>query len=277
MKKYMIMTDSAADLSELEAKQLDLRVVRLPLSVNEHSYKEEVDITQSQLIQEMKNKAVVKTAQPVVGELLQQWEEALTVAERILYIPLSSKLSGSFSSASALAAQYDDRIVVVDAKLVAYPLQYICKEARKQLENGHSLEEVKEMIEHNTYMYAALIPDNLDYLRRGGRISSAAAALGNLLKITPILKVEDGGIDVLDKVRTQKKAIQVALESVTDVENHDEYHWYVVEADARELADTVAGQLQDIVQQNITVRPIFPIIMAHTGPGTIGLGRVKKF
>lgn len=277
MKKYIIMTDSAADLSELEAKQLDLRVVRLPLSVNERTYKEEIDLTQSQLIQEMKNKAVVKTAQPVVGELLAQWENALSQAERILYIPLSSKLSGSFSSASALASQYEDRIVVVDAHLVAYPLQYVCTEARKHLDNGHSLEAVKDMIENQTYMYAALIPDNLDYLRRGGRISSAAAALGNLLKITPILKVEDGGIDVLDKVRTQKKAIQVALDSVTSVDNYDHYHWYVVEADASELADTVAAQLQDMVSQPVVIRPIFPIIMAHTGPGTIGVGRVKKF
>lgn len=275
MKKYVVMTDSGADLSLAEQQQLDIKVVRLPLMINQQTIIEETEINREQFIQSMKSGNIVKTAQPIVGDLLTMWDKALLEAEKVLYIPLSSGLSGSYQSAKVLSDSYEGKVVVVDAKLVCYPLQYVCVQAKKLLEEGQSVEEVKDIIENQAMMFAALIPSSLEYLKRGGRMSSAAAALGSLLKITPILKVENGSIDVLDKVRTHKKAIDTALSVISSIDHPQDYHWYVVEADAIELANEVAHRLESIINQPVVVRPIFPIIMAHTGPGTIGIGYTR--
>lgn len=276
MKKYVVMTDSGADLSLKEQQHLNICVVRLPMSINQKTVIEEIDIDRYQFIQSMKAGDIVKTAQPIVGDLLAMWDKHLLEAEKILYIPLSSGLSGSYQSAKMLSENYDGRVVVADAKLVCYPLQYVCTQALRLLEEGRSVNEVKEIIESQAMMFAALIPSTLEYLKRGGRMSSAAAALGSLLKITPILKVENGAIDVLDKVRTHTKAIETALKAVSGVEHPEKYHWYIVEADAPDLAKEVAKRLEDLIQQPVVIRPIYPVIMAHTGPGTIGIGYTSK-
>ena len=275
MKKYVVMTDSGADLSQTEQHQLNISVVRLPMSINQKTVIEEIGIDRNQFIQSMKEGNIVKTAQPIVGDLLAMWDKHLLEAEKILYIPLSSGLSGSYQSAKMLSENYDGRVVVVDAKLVCYPLQYACSQAILLLEDGKSVEEVKDIIESQAMMFAALIPSTLEYLKRGGRMSSAAAALGSLLKITPILKVEDGVIDVLDKVRTHTKAIDTALNALSKVEHPENYHWYIVEADALDLAKEVAKRLEGLIHQPVIIRPIYPVIMAHTGPGTIGIGYTR--
>lgn len=276
MKKYVVMTDSGADLSLAEERQLNISVVRLPLILNQKTVIEEIEIERDQFIQSMKAGSTVKTAQPIVGDLLTLWDRHLLEAEKILYIPLSSRLSGSYQSAKILSESYNGRVVVVDAKLVCYPLQYACTQAVLLLEDGRSVEEVKDIIENQAMMFAALIPSTLEYLKRGGRMSSAAAALGSLLKITPILKVEDGAIDVLDKVRTHSKAIETALNAIAKIEHPNEYHWYIVEADASDLALDLAKRLESLINQPVVIRPIYPIIMAHTGPGTIGIGYTRK-
>ncbi|MBV1710144.1 MAG: DegV family protein [Erysipelothrix sp.] len=275
MKKYVVMTDSGADISLSEERQLDIKVVRLPLIMNQKTVIEEIGINREDFIQAMKSGDTVKTAQPIVGDLLTMWDENLKEAEKILYIPLSCGLSGSYQSAKVLSESYAGRVVVVDAKLVCYPLQYVCVQAKRLLEEGRSVEEVKDIIESQAMMFAALIPSSLEYLKRGGRMSSAAAALGSLLKITPILKVENGSIDVLDKVRTHKKAIDTALTVVSAIAHPQEYQWYIVEADAMDLANEVALRLETLINQPVVVRPIHPIIMAHTGPGTIGIGYTR--
>jgi DegV family protein with EDD domain len=275
MKKYVVMTDSGADISLSEERQLDIKVVRLPLIMNQKTVIEEIGISRDDFIQAMKSGDSVKTAQPIVGDLLSMWDENLKEAEKILYIPLSCGLSGSYQSAKVLSEPYDGRVVVVDAKLVCYPLQYVCVQAKRLLDEGRSVEEVKDIIECQAMMFAALIPSTLEYLKRGGRMSSAAAALGSLLKITPILKVENGSIDVLDKVRTHKKAIDTALTAVSAIAHPQAYHWYIVEADAMDLANEVALRLETLINQPVVVRPIHPIIMAHTGPGTIGIGYTR--
>jgi len=275
MKKYVVMTDSGADLSLAEEHQLDIKVVRLPLMLNQQTIIEEIGIDRDQFIRSMKSGNIVKTAQPIVGDLLAMWDENLIEAQNILYIPLSSGLSGSYQSAKVLSDSYDGRVVVVDAKLVCYPLQYVCIQAKRLLDEGRSVEEVKNIIENQAMMYAALIPSTLEYLKRGGRMSSAAAALGSLLKITPILKVENGSIDVLDKVRTHKKAIDTALQAISTLDDPQNYHWYIVEADASDLAQELALRLESLINQTVVIRPIYPIIMAHTGPGTIGIGYTR--
>ena len=126
--------------------------------------------------------------------------------------------------------------------------------------------------------HAVLIPEDLIYLKRGGRISAAAAALGNLLKIIPLLSVENGSIDVYDKVRTSKKAYKMAFEFLVDLDCLDDYYFTVLYGgEESEAGKEIYEQLaQHVNSEDIYYGPIYPVILAHTGPGTIAVGYVKK-
>lgn len=276
MKKIAVMTDSSADLSEELAQELGLYVVRLPLVIDDEQYLEGIDITREAFIEKMKQGAIVKTASPILGSLMEQWETLLENYDEIVYLPISSGLSGSYGTAYALAQNYDNRIVVVDAKFACYPLTKLCEEVKHMIEKGYDAHQIKEIVESQAEMWACLMPKDLNALMRGGRISPAVAALGNLLKIVPLLKVEHGAIDVQEKVRTHKKAYERAIQLCTSMENKEDYHFMVVDADCSEEAEKMAKALSEIVHQEVEIRLMYPTIMSHTGPGTVACGWYRK-
>lgn len=277
MKKVALMTDSSADISVEEAAKKGLFVVRLPLTINdEEEFIEEETITKEEVAKRMRNGDIVKTSQAVLGTLISTWNKVLEEYDEILYIPISSGLSGSYQSAATLAEDYDGRVTVVDAKFVCYPLQWLLEEVDELIKKGIDCRTLKQKIESETFMWAALLPKDLVYLKRGGRISPAAAALGNLLKIVPILKVENGSITVHDKVRTFKKALQVGMDAVCHLENPEDYNYYIVEAEMREEAEECAKLLEETLHQSVRIAPMYSTILAHTGPDTIAFGYSKK-
>ncbi|MEG0077676.1 DegV family protein [Anaerorhabdus sp.] len=276
MNKIAILVDSSADITNEDAKTLGIHVIRMPLTINNEDVMETDGISDEDFIQKMKQGATVKTSQPLLGNLVMKWKELLQEYDGILFLPISSKLSGTYNSAVLASKEFDGKVCVVDTKMACCPLQYVAIDAIKMADKGYSLEEMKNKIENEIYMFACIVPETLTYLKNGGRISPAAAALGNLLKIIPILKVEDGYIDVSDKVRTTRKAYQAALEKVINVPNKEDYYWFVVHSDCEQLAQEYKVILHEKVNQDIQVKPIRAIIMAHTGPGTLGVGRLKK-
>lgn len=278
MSKIQVITDSSADITENEAAALGLKVVRMPISLDGVEYTEGIDIDRETFIQKMRDGAVAKTSQATLGWVKKIWDEALKEADEVIYIPISSGLSGSYASAAMLAEnEYEGKVTVLDVKHACHPVQVVCKQVQKAIDQGMKPAEIKKLFEEKAELWAALIPENLEYLRRGGRISAAAAALGGLLKILPILKVEDGKIDVLDKVRTSKKAYQVAMEACfVNIENKEDYEWLIVEADAMETALKLKDEVEEKYGVTVTIVPMHPIIMSHTGPGTIGFGHVYK-
>lgn len=276
MIKIAVLVDSSADITKEEANELGVHVIRMPLTIDNEDVLEHDGISTEDFIKRMREGAIVKTSQPLLGNLVQTWDNLLKDYDQILFLPLSSNLSGTYGSAVLASKDYDGKVVVVDTKMACCPLQFTAREALKMLDKGLSAEEIRDKIEKETFMYAAIVPENLTYLKNGGRISPAAAALGNLLKIIPILKVEDGAIDVYDKVRTNKKAYLAAIEAVTKVENPEDYYWFVVHSDCEELAKEYKKIVEEKVNQEVLIKPIRAIIMAHTGPGTLGVGHLKK-
>ncbi|MEG0176955.1 DegV family protein [Anaerorhabdus sp.] len=276
MKKIAVLVDSSADITNEEAKTLGLEVIRMPLTINGEDVMETDGISDKDFIQKMKDGATVKTSQPLLGNLVFKWKELLETYDGVLFLPISSRLSGTYNSAVLASKEFDGKVVVVDAKMACCPVQAIAIDAKNMAEKGYSLEEIKNKIENETYMFACIIPETLTYLKNGGRISPAAAALGNLLKIIPILKVEDGYIDVSDKVRTTKKAYMAGIEKTVNVDNPEDYYWFVVHSDCEELAKEYKAVVEEKTHQEVQIKPIRAIIMAHTGPGTLGVCRVKK-
>ena len=134
MPKIVVMTDSSADINTQQAEQMNLSVMRFPLMIDGQEYIEETEIKTPEFISLMEQGAVVKTSQAHLGKLIQQWKDLLKEYDEILYIPLSSGLSGSYQSALTASTAFDGRITVVDARFACYPLAWLCQWAQEQIQ-----------------------------------------------------------------------------------------------------------------------------------------------
>ena len=280
MKKIAFMCDSAADITVEEANKLDIHVLRMPITIDNHSYTEGVNITVEEICDAIHQKKSVKTAQPVLGDLLSMWDDLLKDYDEIFYVPMMKSLSGTCMNAINLSQEepYAGKVFVLNSNYIAYPVVNLLVWARKQAEDGHSLAEIKDKIEKEGGMYAVLIPENLETLKQGGRITPAAAAMASLLKIQPLLWLDENGIDQLAKVRTLKKAYHRGIEAlIKDVDNLDDYYWMIIDAQNRKMSNEFLPLLKEACHQdNIEQRSFNAIILSHTGPGTLAFGRIKK-
>ena len=275
-KKIAILTDSSCDINDEMAKELDIHVLRMPIVVDGKSYIEGVDIDLNGLKELFKAGKFAKTSQSTLGDLVNKYEELLKEYDEIIHIPLSSGLSGMYQTAYMLAQNYDNRIVVVDAKHACYPVTLLCLEAKKLLKEGKDIFEIKELIEKHAELTATIIPQDINYLKLGGRITAAAASLANLLKIVPILLLKNGVIDVYDKVRTEKRAIQRGIEPLLDTDNYSDYYWMIIHDERLEEAEVLKAQLEEITKEEVSIQKFGPVILSHTGPGTLAFGRIRK-
>ncbi|MCF0115358.1 MAG: DegV family protein, partial [Erysipelotrichaceae bacterium] len=233
------------------------------------------EIDYRQIITLMKDGATIKTSQPPIGEMMAFFEKLLETHEGVLYIPLSSGLSGTYQTACMAAADYDGKVTIVDAKSACAPVQLLAKWAKEMLAKDYDVLEIKRKLEEETYMYACIVPGDLIYLKRGGRISATAAALGNVLKIVPILSVDQGKIDAVDKVRTFKKAVKVAMHYATNVENKDDYEWMIIDTNV-DYFDSWVEEYETLVHVKPLKKQMQAVILGHVGPGSICVGRIKK-
>ena len=216
MKKIALMCDSSADISKKQAEELDIYVVRMPIIIDGKEYIEEETIEESEIIKALREGVVVKTAQPIIGDLTKMWDELLKEYDEVFYIPLTYSLSGTCQVAIQLAEAYEGRVTVLNSEFVCYPTVKMLLTARDMFGKGYTCAQVKEIFERDGELLAILVPETLTALKNGGRISPAAAALAGLLKIQPLLNVKHGAIDLVDKVRTLKKAYKEGISYVLD-------------------------------------------------------------
>lgn len=276
MKKIAIMCDSSADISKEEAKQLDLHVIRMPMTIGQDSYVEAETITDEEVMQALKQNKIVKTAQPIIGDIIEMWDKLLQTYDEVFYLPISRELSGTCHTAISMAESYNGKVTVVDSKFVCYPIITILKRVKEMFALGYTTQQVKEKVEQEAELFAILIPEDVTTLKNGGRISPAAAALAGLLKIQPLLKVENGAIELVDKVRTLKKAYKTGLSIVLDgIDPHD-YDWMIIDANNRKVSDELKVLLEEACGQPVQQKEFKSVIMSHTGVGTIGFGRIRK-
>lgn len=276
MKKIALMCDSSADISKEEALALNIHVVRMPISIDGIEYIEEETIHNADIIAALRANKLVKTAQPIIGSLASTWNTLLQTYDEVFYIPLSHALSGTCHIAISLAKAFHGKVCVLDSEFVCYPVVHMLLKARDMFEKGYSCAQVKALFEKEGNMFAVLIPETLTVLKNGGRISPAAAALAGLLKIQPLLKVDHGAIDLVDKVRTLKKAYKEGIRYVMEGVDPKEYTWMIIDADNADVCATLKQMLEEATGECVEHRTFKAVIMSHTGPGTIGFGRIKK-
>lgn len=284
MKQVGIVTDSHGGISLKEAEELGVKVVPMPFYFGDDCYYEGVSISRGEFFERLNNGESVSTSQPSPEAVMEAWREALTEYEKVLYMPISSGLSGSCNTARMLAAEeeFEGKVFVVDNGRVATPMHRSILDALELIEEGFSAEEAKIMLETSgNKMSIYIAVETLEHLKKGGRITPATAAIGTVLNIKPILKLNTGVLETYKKSRGMKKARQEMLEAmkhdfdVTFKEYADKDEIYLMAASSADEATT-----QEWVEEIKAYFPGMEVlcddlslgICCHTGEGALGIG-----
>ena len=283
--RVAVVTDSNSGITQSEAKELGIRVVPMPFMIDGETYEEDINFTQDQFYSRQEEGADISTSQPSPETVMGIWDELLKEYDEIVHIPMSSALSGSCQTAVMLAMDYDGRVQVVDNQRISVTQRRSALDAMEMAAAGYPAAKIKEILEEtklDSSIY--LVVDTLKYLKKGGRITPAAAALGTLLKIKPILQIQGGKLDAFAKVRTAKQgkstmmsAMAHDLEQRFDDKNCENMWLYVVHSCNGAAAQEMVEELQQVYPSAVIETANLSLSVAcHTGPGVLAIACVKK-
>lgn len=282
MGNVAIVTDSNSGISQAEGKELGIYVIPMPFLVDGKLYFEDVDMNKEQFYHFLENDADLSTSQPSPGDVMDLWDKLLKEYDEIVHIPMSSGLSASCSTAMGLARDYDGKVQVVDNQRISVTMQQAVMDAKYLAAAGKSAAQIKEILEKEALeSIIYLMVDTLKYLKKGGRITPAAALLGSALNLKPILQIQGDKLDAYKKVRGVKAAKKNMLEAMKkDVEGR--FSDYVAkgqlklhvayttdEETARQWKEEVQSVFPDIVISRMDSLSFS--VTCHTGPGVLAI------
>ena len=285
MGKIAIVTDSNSGITQEEAEQAGIYVFPTPVYINDEVFYEGVDLTTDQFFARQAEGAEIKTSMPVVGDVIDKWESLLEEYDEVVYIPLSSGLSSSCETAIMLAEDYDGKVQVVNNQRISVTMKLSVYDAKKLADAGKSATEIKEILEAMKFESTIYIMvDTLEYLKKGGRITPAAAAIGSLLKIKPVLQIRGEKLDSFAKARTVKQAKQIMMDAIAkdmDEVLHDPTGENTIIAMAHtqneeEIAKFKAEVEERFPGHDIFVDPLSLVVSSHIGPGALAVTCTKK-
>ena len=282
MGNVAIVTDSNSGISQAEGKELGIYVIPMPFLVDGKLYFEDVDMNKEQFYHFLENDADLSTSQPSPGDVMDLWDKLLKEYDEIVHIPMSSGLSASCSTAMGLARDYDGKVQVVDNQRISVTMQQSVMDAKHLAAAGKSAAQIKEILEKEALESSIyLMVDTLKYLKKGGRITPAAALLGSALNLKPILQIQGDNLDAYKKVRGVKAAKKNMLEAMKkDVEGR--FSDYVTKGQlklhvAYTTDEETAKQWKEEVQNmfpDIAITRMDPLsfsVTCHTGPGVLAI------
>ncbi len=214
MGRVAIATDSNSGITQKEAKELGIRVLPMPFFINGELYLEDITLTQEEFYQRLLEDADISTSQPSPGDVIDLWDEILKEYDEIVYIPMSSGLSSSCETAIGLAQDYDGKVHVIDNQRISISQRQSVLDALEMAKKGMSAQEIddvlmREKLEASIYITV----DTLKYLKKGGRVTPAAAAIGTVLNLKPVLQIQGEKLDSYAKVRGWKAAKKTMLDA----------------------------------------------------------------
>ena len=284
-QRVAVVTDSNSGIHAAEAAKLGIYCVPMPVLIDAQTYFEGVDIGMDAFYENLLSGRQVTTAMPSPEEVTRVWEAALRAHDALVYIPMSSGLSSSCASAAALAADYDGRVQVVDNHRISVTQRLSVLDAMRLAESGLSAAEIRERLEQEAYNASIYIAvDTLEYLKRGGRVTAAGAAIATVLGIRPILTIQGERLDACDKVRGMKHAQQRMIEHIR--QDIDGRFSSVPRAQLRlAAAGTFLDEKQaqawvDMIRaafpgEEVIYNPLSLSIGCHTGPNAAGIAVIK--
>ena len=284
MKKTGILTDSHSGITQEEAKKLGIYVLPMPFYINDQCHYEGKDISREEFIELLKNDENVSTSQPSPEAVMNLWDEILKEYEELVYIPISGGLSGSCSTAMAMAQNddYEGKVFVVDNGRVSTPMKQSVLDAIELLNEGCSAKEIKNRLEDAKGKMGIFVAvDDLKYLKKGGRISSSVALVGGMLKVKPILKFDIGTLDSFKNCRGLIKAKTVMIEEVKRIvttdyaEDFEKGNVHILAASSADEEETKkwVNEIQEAFPGIKVLWDYLPMgITCHIGPGGLGIG-----
>lgn len=217
MSRVAIITDSNSGITQAEGKKLGVKVVPMPFFIDGQQYYEDIDLTQEQFYEKLKSDADISTSQPSVGEIQAAFDEMLKDYDEVIYIPMSSGLSGTCQTATMVADDYDGKVEVVNNQRISVTQRQSVLDALALADKGYDAAKIKEILEREKFSSSIYITlDTLKYLKKGGRITPAAAAIGTVLKLNPVLQIQGEKLDAYAKARGKASAKKIMLKAMDD-------------------------------------------------------------
>lgn len=285
MKKTAIMTDSNAGISITQAKEMDVFMLNMPVIIDGQTYIENEDIDTEFFYKSQESDADVTSSQPSVASLTAMWKEILKEYEEIVYIPMTSGLSGSCASAIMFAKEFNGKVQVVDNHRISVTQMLSVMDAIAYRNEGKSAAEIKTLLEQDGLNATIYITVNtLKYLVKGGRITPGVAMLGSLLQIKPVLTIQGEKLDTCSKARGMKSAFKIMVEHLkedldTRFREYAENGELVVGMAYTYMSEEEKAQWQEKLQAEFPDLPFYsaPLTMSigcHVGPGALGVGLI---
>ena len=289
MSRIAIMADSNSGIMPAEASNYGIHVLPMPIIIDGTTYFEGIDITVEEFYQKQTSGSVITTSQPSPGDVTGMWDRLLQTHDEIVFIPMSSGLSNTCQTALLLADEepYKDRVFVADNHRISVTQALSVLDAKSLAEKGLTAREIRDILEEEAMdatIYIAV--DTLEYLKKGGRITAAAATLGTILKIKPVLTIQGDKLDSFAKARGMKSAFRVMVEAVkadiTSRLSHLREQGLLKVGIANTMMDPdKLEEFKEEMKKNFPDMELvyFPLTMSigtHVGPGGLGIGAVRS-
>ncbi|MDE7478858.1 MAG: DegV family protein [Lachnospiraceae bacterium] len=287
MSKIAIVTDSNSGITQKQAKELGVHILPMPFMIDGENYFEEITLNQEEFYKKLAQNADISTSQPSPESITQLWDELLKENDEIVHIPMSSGLSGSCQTASMLAQDYDGKVHVVNNQRISVTQRQATLDAIALVKEGRSGSEIKDILEADKFNSSIYIMiDTLYYLKKGGRVTPAAAALGTLLRLKPVLQIQGEKLDAFAKARTINQAKSIMINAVkSDIEKRfggitpeNQVYLSLAHTQNEEAAmifkEEVQAQFPDY--PIVAVDPLSLSVSCHIGPGALALACCKK-
>lgn len=284
-QKIAVVTDSNSGITQRQAAEYGVYVLPMPFMIDDETFYEDINLDQKGFYEKLEGGADVVTSQPAPDSVLTLWEKLLKDYDEIVHIPMSSGLSGSCQSAVMLARDFDGKVQVVNNQRISVTQRQSVLDAKLLAEKGESAARIKEILEQdkfNSSIYIML--DTLYYLKKGGRITPAAAAIGTILKLKPVLQIQGEKLDAFAKARTTNQGKQIMINAIqNDMETRfggaraDNIWLQVAYTKDDKAAEQFAEELKEHFGKfDMVCNPLSLSVACHIGPGALAVACCKK-
>lgn len=283
MGKIAIVTDSNSGITQAQGKELGIHVIPMPFYINEELFFEDITLTQDEFYQKLAEDAEISTSQPSPGDVIDLWEKLLEEYDEIIHIPMSSALSSSCETAFMLAKEFEGKVHIIDNQRISVTMRQSVLDAIEMAEMGMTASEIEKVLMREKLEASIYITvDTLKYLKKGGRVTPAAAALGTVLNLKPVLQIQGGKLDSYAKVRGMKAAKKNMIEAIrNDIEQRfagKHVQLMIAYTCSEEEAMKWKEELEaKFPEHEIThVDRLSLSVSCHIGPGAIAVACCKK-
>lgn len=285
MSRIAVITDSNSGINFEDAKELGIKVLPMPFLIDGKTYFEEISLSQEEFFEKLENDVDISTSQPSPESVMKIWDEALEEADEVVYIPMSSGLSSSCHTALMLADDYDGKVQVVDNQRISVTQRQSVLDAMELAKRGLTAIQIKEKLEKVKFESSIYIMlDTLKYLKKGGRITPAAAAVGSALRLKPVLTIQGEKLDAYAIAKTKKQGVKKMLAAIEDdinkrfggTDHMENIHMEIAHTKNPEAAEDLKQQI--IEKFGVTEVDLYPLslsIACHIGPGSIAVACSK--